>query len=379
MRQKLATVSLDSVTELKTEVNQGDALQLVLTVQDDGSDVTDFSGFTNARLLIAGREIVEAAIDAPPVLTFTVPYTHSSQHGQFVFTVYLVDTNGNHTLVDGEWHVEEGPWIGTVQGPASGATINDGVTSTSTAWSSSKINTELGTKAATGHGHAIGDVTDLQTELDGKAASVAAPGSDDQIRVYQSDGSVGYEAKPAGGAANIEALGDVDAGTVAADQILHSNTAGDAVKSSPGLKFDGTNTLKFLNDWLRSVGGSMELLNNSGGDYRNLKLASIVPNTDNRGVYRGSNDHFYPNVTGPHLHGATHGHEFRMAGNLIGAIKTTLGLMPCPATAPVTWNMPAGTIAWAVDETAHELQFYVKYSDGTTWKKLGTAISLTDA
>lgn len=76
---------------------------------------------------------------------------------------------------------------------SSAAGINDSTTSTSSTWSSSKTNTELGTKAAashthttanvtgldaalagkaaTSHGHAIADTSGLQTALDGKAAA----------------------------------------------------------------------------------------------------------------------------------------------------------------------------------------------------------------
>lgn len=62
--------------------------------------------------------------------------------------------------------------INEVAGSVGGAAgIDDGVTSTSSTWSSSKTSSELAGKAATNHGHAIADTSGLQAALDGKAAS----------------------------------------------------------------------------------------------------------------------------------------------------------------------------------------------------------------
>jgi len=55
---------------------------------------------------------------------------------------------------------------------SSAAGINDGTTSTTSTWSSSKVSTELDGKADTVHTHATSDVTGLDTALAGKADDV---------------------------------------------------------------------------------------------------------------------------------------------------------------------------------------------------------------
>lgn len=65
-------------------------------------------------------------------------------------------------------------WVITGDGAGSsttGASIDDTVTALDKTWSSDKINTELGTKAESTHGHAISEVTNLSTELAGKEPS----------------------------------------------------------------------------------------------------------------------------------------------------------------------------------------------------------------
>jgi hypothetical protein len=49
--------------------------------------------------------------------------------------------------------------------------IDDSQTSTTSTWSSEKINTELQTKASGNHGHALADINDLQATLDAKMSA----------------------------------------------------------------------------------------------------------------------------------------------------------------------------------------------------------------
>jgi len=56
----------------------------------------------------------------------------------------------------------------TASGGSSGPTINDGIASTTTVWSSTEIANRLNGKATDVHSHVIGDVTGLQGALDGK-------------------------------------------------------------------------------------------------------------------------------------------------------------------------------------------------------------------
>ena len=192
-------------------------------------------------------------------------------------------------------------------------------------------------------------------------------------------GELGGGSGGGSGATEFTGLSDVDETAKGALRIPYWNAAGTSLVGSDRYRIDPSSDIFYFGDYALDSAGELRVFNTLLNAYRSVKAANFLPGGDGNGLWRGPNDYYYPKNGSMHELKATHGFEFLHGSNKVLSLTSNGAILANATADPSAGDLTARTNVWVVDETNNTAQAFFKYSNGTTFKKLSTALALVDA